>query len=299
MNVPSAKVNNHFKPVVQLFGVDITDISRMDLVSSIVEMAKNSRKGKVCYVNLHGLNIAYSCPRFRKSLREASLSFCDGFGVRLGAALVGQELLYRNTPPDWLDDLAESASSEGITLYFLGDEEGIAARAAEIMIGKHPGLRIAGIHHGFFSRKGSENDYVLSEINDAAPDILLVGMGMPMQEFWIDESMGALNAKVFVPVGAAFRWYSGVEKRAPRFVTDHGFEWLARFSRHPFKLFHRYILGNGLFFIRLLRMHLLSHEAPPACRRPVMEGCHAHCEFFETQVLIDRRNRAAIRAGTV
>ncbi len=279
MNSPPSDVKNRCQPSVQLLGVCITDIARTDLVNSVIETAKSNRKEKICYVNLHGLNLAFTCPRFRKSLRKASLSFCDGFGVRLGAALVGQKLFYRNTPPDWLDDLAAASNSEGIALYFLGDEEGIAARAAEIMVEKHPGLRVAGAHHGFFNRKGLENDYVLSEINRAAPDILLVGMGMPVQEFWIDENINALNAKIFLPVGAAFRWYSGVEKRAPRFVTDHGFEWLARYSQHPLKLFGRYILGNGLFFIRLLRIHLLGHEVSATCRRPLMKGCHTDCRF--------------------
>ncbi len=283
MNLPSDNADNRVDAIAQLFGVDITDISRTGLVNSIVEMAKKDQKRKVYYVNLHGLNIAFMCPRFRTSLGEASLLFCDGFGVRLGAALVGQRLLYRNTPPDWLDELAESANSEGMALYLLGDEEGVAARAARIMAGKHPGLHIVGAHHGFFSRNGAENDNVLSRIKDAAPDILLVGMGMPVQEFWIDENLGALNAKVILSVGAAFRWYSGVEKRAPRFITDHGFEWLARFSRHPFKLFRRYILGNGLFFIRLFGTHLLGKEVSPTCRRPVMEGCQAHCDFSGAQ----------------
>jgi N-acetylglucosaminyldiphosphoundecaprenol N-acetyl-beta-D-mannosaminyltransferase len=283
MNVPSDTVNNHLKTIVQLFGINITDICRVDLVNLIGDMVKKTKKSKVYYVNLHGLNMAFKCPRFRKSLREANVVFCDGFGVRVGAAFVGERLFYRNTPPDWLDDLAELADSEGFTLYFIGDEEGVAAKAARIMVGRHSGLHIVGTHHGFFSKKDADNNIVLSKIRDAAPDIILVGMGMPMQEFWIDENIDALNAKVVLPVGAAFRWYSGVEKRAPRFITDHGFEWLARFCRHPVKLFGRYILGNVLFFTRLLRIHLLNHKVPSACRRPVMKGCHVDCEFFQTQ----------------
>ncbi len=264
----------------EVWGINVTDLPREELVKVILTLAKNGDKRKIYYVNQHTLNIAYSCPRFRNSLSGAHLVFCDGFGVRLAAALLGQRLNHRNTPPDWIDELADIATGMDVTLFFLGDEEGVALRAANIMAERHPRLRIVGTHHGFFKKTGSENDYVVSKINAAAPHILLVGMGMPVQEFWVDENIDRLNAKVYLPIGAAFRWYSGVEKRAPRWITDHGFEWLSRLTSHPIKLFKRYVIGNQIFFMRLAKTVLLKRKVPSSCKKPILPHCSNKCEFF-------------------
>jgi N-acetylglucosaminyldiphosphoundecaprenol N-acetyl-beta-D-mannosaminyltransferase len=141
-------------------------------------------------------------------------------------------------------------------------------------------LNIVGSHHGFFQKKGLENDSVISKINAVAPDILLVGMGMPTQEFWIDDNIDRLNAKTYIPVGAAFRWYSGIDKRAPKWVTDYGFEWLARFISHPNKFFERYGVGNPLCFIRIFKTELLKYHLPSKCNKAISSYCSDECEFF-------------------
>lgn len=249
---------------VELFGTLITDISSHEIVRAILDVVSKGLKHRIFNVNVHALNIAYRCPRFRHSLRSADLVFCDGFGVVLAARLRGRRLRHRNTPPDWLDELAEAATAADASIFLLGDEEAVVSAMEREMREKHRELRIVGQHHGFFQKHGAENDRVIQQINEAAPDIVLVGMGMPVQEFWIDENIERLNAKVFLPVGAAFRWYSGVEKRAPKGVTDHGFEWLARFARHPIKHFRRYAIGNPLLFIRLVKTYWLGFDLPAA-----------------------------------
>jgi N-acetylglucosaminyldiphosphoundecaprenol N-acetyl-beta-D-mannosaminyltransferase len=265
---------------VGIFDICIDDLSRLNLVRSVARFAKNGDRKKVYNVNLHALNIAYSCARFRSSLQCADIVFCDGFGVVLASALLGSPLQYRNTPPDWMDDLADSACADGLSLYFCGDQEGVAAEAARIMTVRHFGLDIRGTHHGFFDKDGRENDKVISNINGAAPDILLVGMGMPIQEFWIDVNAARLNVKVFLPVGAAFTWYSGIEKRAPRVLTDHGLEWLGRLSVHPVRHFRRYVIGNLLFFARFAKWHLRKSGLPSECSGEIFPGCSRDCDFF-------------------
>jgi N-acetylglucosaminyldiphosphoundecaprenol N-acetyl-beta-D-mannosaminyltransferase len=270
------------KPIsAELWGIKVTDLPREELVKVILTLAKNKDKKKIYYINLNALNMAYSCPRFRSSLSDAHLVFCDGIGVRMAAALLGQELNHRNTPPDWLDELANIATGMGVSLFLLGDEKGVALRTARIMSDRHPRLRIVGTHHGFFEKTGSENDSVVSKINADAPHILLVGMGMPVQEFWIDENIDRLNAKVYLPVGAAFRWYSGVEKRAPRWITDNGFEWLSRLISHPIKLYKRYVIGNQIFFMRLAKTILFKRKVPSTCKKPILPHCSNKCEFFK------------------
>src|SRR5205085_813023 len=117
----------------------------------------------------------------------------------------------------------------GLSLFFLGSPPGIAERAAAELQRDFPGLRI-GVHHGFFDKTpgSAENDAVVAQINRARPDILLIGFGMPLQEHWLRQNWAALDVGVTVTVGALFDYVAQVVPRAPRWITDHGFEWLAR-----------------------------------------------------------------------
>jgi N-acetylglucosaminyldiphosphoundecaprenol N-acetyl-beta-D-mannosaminyltransferase len=271
---------------VCIFDVLVSDFSQFDLVQRVMNLAEAPPIGKkkVYNANLHALNIAYVCPRFRNSLQEADVTFCDSFGVLLASRLLGTSLNHRNTPPDWLDDLAAMARDRHLSLYFLGNEEGDAKKAAELMIAKHEGLVISGAEHGFFEKHGPENDLVIDRINRASPNILIVGMGMPLQEFWIDENAERLNVGVFIPVGAALRYYAGLEWRAPKVVTDHGFEWLARLLTHPVRLFRRYMFGNFLFFWRLARWRLTGFKPQESCCCERFAGCSLDCEYFKRKV---------------
>ena len=119
---------------------------------------------------------------------------------------------------------------------------------------RYPELEIAGVRHGYFDR--SENEAVVEEINAAAPDILLVGLGMPLQERWLMENRQRLDVGVALTGGAVFDYVSGRVRRGPRLLTRGGLEWLARLLAEPRRLWRRYLVGNPLFLLRVLRQRL-------------------------------------------
>jgi N-acetylglucosaminyldiphosphoundecaprenol N-acetyl-beta-D-mannosaminyltransferase len=250
-----------------LLGVAIDDLSRTELIGAIITAARERKRRRIYNVNLHALNLTYECPQFRSSLQNAHLVYNDSMGVRVAAALTRKHIKSRHTVGDWLDDLVRRASMDGVSIFLLGDQPGVAAAAAGRMVARYPSLRVAGTHHGFFHPTGCENWKVIQAINESKPDLLLVGMGMPKQEFWIDAYLEVIDAGAFVPVGAAFRWYAEVERRGPRWITDNGGEWLWRLAQHPVRLFSRYIIGNPLFALRLFEIHVL--------RRPLSSKCSA------------------------
>jgi N-acetylglucosaminyldiphosphoundecaprenol N-acetyl-beta-D-mannosaminyltransferase len=88
---------------------------------------------------------------------------------------------------------------------------------------------------------------VIDLLNTTDPDILLVGFGMPAQELWIKRNHARLNARVILPCGACLDYASGRARRGPRWMTDHGLEWLARLLLEPRRLWRRYTLGNLQF----------------------------------------------------
>ena len=179
--------------------------------------------------------------------------YCDGEGVRLAARLLGHHLSQRMTGADWIYDLCAVCQAQGFSLYFLGGGQGIAAQAAQKLHQQYPRLQVVGAHHGYFDHVGSENDRVVVQINALSPDILLVGFGTPAQEKWIGRNAERLNVPVLWAVGALVDFVAGEVPRAPRWMLDHGLEWLFRFLVEPRRMFGRYLIGNPLFILRVLR----------------------------------------------
>jgi N-acetylglucosaminyldiphosphoundecaprenol N-acetyl-beta-D-mannosaminyltransferase len=176
----------------------------------------------------------------------------------LAARMLGRRIPARITYADWIWRLADFAAAEGFSLYFLGARPGVAQEAARRLRERYPGLRIVGVRHGYFdhSAGSAENEAVLEEINDAAPDILLVGLGMPLQEIWLTQNRHRLDANVALSGGAVFDNVSRRVRRGPRILTERSFEWLARLIEEPRRLWRRYLLGNPLFLLRVLRQLL-------------------------------------------
>jgi N-acetylglucosaminyldiphosphoundecaprenol N-acetyl-beta-D-mannosaminyltransferase len=186
-------------------------------------------------VNAHALNLCHEDGRLRDFFAEADVVFCDGTGVRLAARMLGERPPERITYADWLPRLAVLAEERGFSLFFLGARPGVAGEAARRLRARHPGLKIVGVRHGYFDhRAGSpENGAVVAEINAARPDVLLVGLGMPLQERWLMENRHRLDVGVALTGGAVFDYASGRLRRGPRLLTDNGLEWLARLSSSP------------------------------------------------------------------
>ena len=228
------------------------------LHAEIRRLVRGGRGGLVLNVNAHCLNLCYEDSALRDSLNGADVVFCDGAGVMLAARMLGRRLPTRITYAAWIWRLASFAAAEGFSLYFLGARPGVAQEAARRLRERYPGLRIVGVRHGYFdhSAGSAENEAVLEEINAAAPDILLVGLGMPLQERWLTQNRQRLEAGVALSGGAVFDYVSRRVRRGPRILTEGGFEWLARLLNEPRRLWRRYLVGNPLFLLRVLRQLL-------------------------------------------
>lgn len=239
---------------VTILGVTVDSLPLDKTLETMQRTIANEQRAIMTYVNVHAMNMAYEKPRFRHFLNNAALTFCDGQGVRLGAKLLGKEIDYRYTPPDWIDDLCALCVEQGYSLYLLGAEGDVTERAATMLQEKHPGLQIAGTYHGYFDKQkdSAESQAIVERVNAANPDILLLGFGMPKQEYWLEDHWEALTVRVAMPVGAMFDYVVGDVYRAPRWVTDNGFEWLARLVVEPRRLWKRYVVGNPLFIWRVL-----------------------------------------------
>jgi N-acetylglucosaminyldiphosphoundecaprenol N-acetyl-beta-D-mannosaminyltransferase len=173
------------------------------------------------------------------------------------------------TGADWIWGVASLCEAEGRSLYLLGSDAGAAQEAAACLQRWYPRLDVRGAHHGYFQIGTPHSERVVEHVAEHKPDVLLVGMGTPLQELWVDHYFDQLDAHVVWTVGALFDYVSGRVPRAPHWMADHGLEWIFRLAIEPRRMWRRYLLGNPVFLWRVLGERQGRHEPEPAELRPV------------------------------
>jgi len=237
-----------------ILGTKVNPLTMEQLNHGIDRIIRAGDKAIVANVNVHALNLTFDHPWYRKFINDSAIVFCDGAGVKLGAKILGYQIPYRITPADWVWSFSEYAQNKDITFYFLGARKGIAEKAANKLKAKFPNLKIVGTHHGYFDKtSGSEeNEQIIAMINKVRPNVLFVGFGMPLQEEWLRDNWEKIDANVALDIGALFDYISEELKRAPKWMTNNGLEWLGRMIIEPKRLWKRYVVGNPIFLWRVL-----------------------------------------------
>ena len=245
-------------PPKTILGIQVDQLTVAQLHMHIANAIEYAKKTLILHINVHALNLAYENIWMYDFLNSARVVFCDGAGVVLGAKILGYHLSERITYADWTWQLAEFAEPYGFTFFFLGGKPGIADRAAAKLKERYPNLKVVGTHHGYFNktRGSAENEAIIIQINALKPNILIVGFGMPLQEKWLMENWDRIDANIALTGGAVFDYISGELRRGPKWMTDNGFEWLARLIIEPKRLWRRYLIGNPLFLYRVLKQRL-------------------------------------------
>jgi N-acetylglucosaminyldiphosphoundecaprenol N-acetyl-beta-D-mannosaminyltransferase len=214
----------------------------------------------VMYVNAHVLNRSQEDPALRRALECADLVYCDGYGVRLAAKALDVQTPHRMTGADWIWGLATLCEEAGHSIYLLGCDPGVAREAAARLHALYPRLSVVGSHHGYFEIGSPHDDRVIEDINARRPDIVLVGMGTPKQELWVERHSAEVDADVLWTVGALFDYVSGRIPRAPGWLADNGLEWIFRLAIEPQRMWRRYLLGNPVFISRVLTQARERHS---------------------------------------
>lgn len=242
--------------------VPIDAVTEDDVVDAVRTAGLAGDTATFTYLNAHNFHLAWRDADYRQLLQGFDLVFCDGVGLRLGLGVLGAPLPQRMTPPDFVDRIYDGLAAAGHGVYLLGDEPAVVAAAAARTEERWPGL-VRGHHHGFFGEDGAER--VADAIAASHPRLVLVGMGSPLQERWIARWAPRLGG-TWLAVGGLFRWVSGQERRGPRWLTDHGFEWLCRLVIQRRRVARRYLLGLPRFAALIARLRLLGPR-PAATRR--------------------------------
>jgi N-acetylglucosaminyldiphosphoundecaprenol N-acetyl-beta-D-mannosaminyltransferase len=237
---------------VDLFGVPVDALTMDETVDRIRSWVAAGGPRQHVVLNAAKVVELERSPALADVIRRCDLVSPDGVSVVWASRLLGRPLPERVSGIDLMERLVATAAKDGRTVYFLGARPEVVARTVEVLQARHPDLRVAGFHHGYWT----DDEEVIVRIREAAPDYLLVGIPSPRKEFWLSANLRSLGVPFAMGVGGSFDVIAGVHRRAPRWAREHGLEWLWRLLQEPRRLWRRYLIGNWRFIALVLRERL-------------------------------------------
>jgi N-acetylglucosaminyldiphosphoundecaprenol N-acetyl-beta-D-mannosaminyltransferase len=224
-------------------GIRIDAMQHHELAARIEEARLAQEKLLILNHNLHSLYLYLSDPAFAATYAGASYVYIDGMPVVWLCQLAGLPISARHriTFLDSFNTLLREATHKGWRIFYLGSTEEVIREGLSILRKMHPGLMISG-RNGFFEKRGRESDDVISAINSFSPDVLFVGMGMPVQELWISENLDKLRASSILTCGATLNYITGHMYKPPAWAGPLALYGAFRLLAHPKRLWRRYLL---------------------------------------------------------
>jgi N-acetylglucosaminyldiphosphoundecaprenol N-acetyl-beta-D-mannosaminyltransferase len=224
-------------------------------------MAERAEPFALTYLNAATVNLAFASVVQARRLKQMHCLYADGQAVVWGARWRKHPIAERVNAGDFTEAMVRAVARAGLKLALVGGRPpvpdkadgrpGEAERTAALFKSWAPELNICLTHHGYF--QDGEAPALARAIEQADPDLVLLGMGSPRQDQYALDWSKTGRPKVWWCVGALFEYYSGTRRRAPVWLRRAGLEWLFRLALEPARLWRRYLFGNPLFIWRVLR----------------------------------------------
>jgi N-acetylglucosaminyldiphosphoundecaprenol N-acetyl-beta-D-mannosaminyltransferase len=189
-------------------------------------------------------------PELAASVRSCDIINIDGMGVVIGARFLGYPVTERVAGVDLFDHLLAMAGREGYPVFLLGARQEIVDQVQRQVLQDHPGLVVAGHHHGYF---WDDEEAVVRQVRASGARLLFVAITSPKKENFINRWRDELGVDFVMGVGGTFDIVAGSTRRAPKWMQNYGLEWLYRTIQEPGRMWKRYLTTNVGFAGLLLR----------------------------------------------
>ncbi|AZO94086.1 WecB/TagA/CpsF family glycosyltransferase [Halocella sp. SP3-1] len=241
---------------IEILGVQIDQIKMEAAVKRVDKYinAHDNKRYMIVTPNAEMIVMAYDNPGFADILNRADLSVPDGAGVVLASHILTLPLEERVAGFDLMGKLLKLAQEKDYRVFFLGGKDSVLEKALNKIKNNFPGLKIAGSHHGYLDPALTFR--LIEEINGLDVDILFVGMGVPLQERFLNDNLANLKVKVAMTVGGSFDVLADEVKRAPRWMQTLGLEWLFRLIQEPSRIGRMMALPR--FVLLVFKEYLLA-----------------------------------------
>lgn len=236
-----------------------TDIDNLTMAETLNEIDKLIQKKNCSYVvtpNVDHIVRLEKDEELQKVYKNASLILTDGKPLIWISKWYKTPIKEKISGSDLFPKVCELAANKNYTMYLLGAAEGVADTAAKNLMKKNPGLNVVGTYSPPFGFEKNEQEMnkIKTQIQEVHPDILIVGLGCPKQEKFMYYHCKELGVPISFGLGASIDFEAGNIKRAPKWMSNHGLEWLYRFSKEPKRLFKRYFVDD-LKIIKVARKY--------------------------------------------
>ncbi len=240
---------------VVVLGIPFHNVSFEETVAWARDRIRSRKPGYIATANIDFVMQARRDPELQRILLEADLVVADGIPIVWLSGWLGPRLKARVTGSDLVPLFAEMARDNGFSLFNLGGAPGVAEKAAEVLVQRFPGLRIAGCYSPPKADVLNMNHAeILARLEAAQPDLLLVAFGAPKQEKWVNFNLGRLKVPVSIGIGGSLDFLAGAQTRAPKLVQRLALEWLWRMLSDPPRLFRRYVGNIGFLFSAVMKL---------------------------------------------
>lgn len=244
-----------------LFGIDYAIVDYESASDIIVEHAAAHDSFGVSALAVHGLVTSIKDRAVGDRVKTIDMVVPDGQPVRWALnSFYNVGMTDRVYGPTLTLHVLEKAAEQKLNVYLYGSTEQTLAAFSSFIETNYPGITICGIHPDRFRDATPEEDREdIEKINRADAHIVLVGRGCPRQEVWTADHLGKVNGAMMA-VGAAFDFHAGTLKQAPKWMQDHGLEWLYRLLKEPRRLWKRYFVTNSIFIYLFIKHKLFRKK---------------------------------------
>ena len=226
-------------------------LARMMLQDCLDARSNPNRQPKLVFAsNGHAIALAAQDEAFRFTFEQADIIHADGQAAVFASRMTATPIPERTATTDFIHDASKLAAQHGLRFFVLGATEEANAEAVRVLRETYPGLQIVGRRHGYFGR--DEEDEICDEINLTQPDVVWVGLSVPLEYEFAVRNKTRLRAGWLVTCGGCYNFVTGAYKRAPGWMQACGLEWLFRLAKEPKRLFWRYAVTNPLAIFLLL-----------------------------------------------
>jgi N-acetylglucosaminyldiphosphoundecaprenol N-acetyl-beta-D-mannosaminyltransferase len=239
---------------INILGIGAMPLNLDKAAATLERWRVEGQRKYVCVISVHGLVVAQRDPAIRSALNGCGMATEDGMPLVWWSRLAGFAQARRVCGSDLLDAVCSYGLQRGYRHYFYGASPNVLGLLTDRLQKRYPGLIVAGSHSPPFRPLTADEDAQdIAAINEARPDFVWIGLGMPKQEKWMVDHLGKVEATALVGIGAAFDFHAGTKPRAPIWMQRSGLEWLFRLITEPQRLAHRYLIDNALFISHMLQ----------------------------------------------
>lgn len=220
------------KKPVKILGVPVHPLTMNESVAVLEEKLQKKEQAFVVTANAEIIMMCQQDKEYNNIVSEqADLVLPDGAGAVWAGRYLGNEVPERVAGFDLYNQLLKLSADKGYKAYFFGGAPGVAEAAKNKAEELYPGVKIVGCRNGYFTE--AEEEAIIKEINDAAPDMLFVALGAPKQEKWLVKYRNQLKPRVLMGIGGSFDVLAGKMERAPKWMQEASLEWAFRLYKQP------------------------------------------------------------------